>query len=67
MSAPIEIPKTAAKPVSELTERELLEEIAGNMRIAAQAMATFQSSPMSGMLSGMLAPMLGGTGRNKGR
>lgn len=66
MSAPIEIPKTVAQPIAELTDRELLEEIAGNMRIAAQAMAAFQSSPMSGMLTNMLAPMLGGN-RNKGR
>ena len=64
MSAPIEIPKTAHQPVSELTDRELLEEIAGNLRIAAQAMAAFQSSPMSGMLTNMLAPMLG-AGRKK--
>lgn len=64
MSAPIEIPPTAAKPISELTDRELLEEIAGNLRIAAVALSAFQQSPMSGMLASALGGMFGG---NKGK
>lgn len=65
MSAPIEVPSTIGKSVNELTDRELLEEIAGNLRIAAAAMAAFQQSPMSGMLANMLGGALG-SGR-KGR
>lgn len=63
MSAPIEIPKSAGKPVSELTDRELLEEIATNLRVAATALAAFQSSPMTGMLANMFGGALGKPGK----
>ena len=59
----IEIPKTADKPVSELTDRELLEEVATGMRIAAAAMAALQSSPMTGMLTSMFGGVVNGRKR----
>lgn len=59
----IPVPDTMSTPVADLSDRELLEEIAQNLRVAASAFLAFQSSPASRMMTGMLGGML--TGGNK--